>query len=230
MSPLPTKMVKQKDLVNSSVAEFLGGWAVGGKATLTLDTVNGVTTVSFSTTLPGQPESPLQPPPLPATPPRHPQPLPRPRPRRHRGLAQRKRDCLRAALHQAALAGCSSPSSTPSVAAAPVAPPPQRLSGTQRSPTWTPSTRMEEEVPSTPDHVVQEEMPATRHRFKWNDEDIDASIEEATRIHNEMGGTGRCHFCDFTCEPNPCQLQPWYSDVMNDHIEASHPEEWEWFA
>ena len=43
-------MVKQKDLVNSSVAEFLGCWAVGGKATLTLDTINGVTTVSFTST------------------------------------------------------------------------------------------------------------------------------------------------------------------------------------
>ena len=74
-------------------------------------------------------------------------------------------------------------------------------------------------------NVVQKDMPATRHRFMWNDEDIDASIEEATRIHNERGGTGSCHFCDFTCEPNPCLLQPWYSDVMNDHIEDSHPEE-----
>ena len=29
----------QKDLVKSSVAEFLGCWALGGKATLTLNTV-----------------------------------------------------------------------------------------------------------------------------------------------------------------------------------------------
>ena len=91
-------------------------------------------------------------------------------------------------------------------------------------------TRMEEETPSTPDPIDDMDMPATKYRFKWNDDDIDASIAEATRIHNEMGGTGKCHFCDFTCEPNPCKLQPWYSDEMNDHIEVSHPEAWEWFA
>ena len=111
-------MIKQKDLVKSSVAEFLGCWALGGKATLTLDTESGVTTVSFTTTLPGHPEAPLHPPTLPAGPPQHPQP----RPRRHRGQAQRERDRLRAARHQAALAGALPPSTTPPLAAAPVAP------------------------------------------------------------------------------------------------------------
>ena len=113
-------MLKQKDLVNSSVAEFLGCWALGGKATLTLDTESGVTTVSFTTTLPGHPEAPLHPPPLPAGPPQ--QPRPQPRPRRHRGQAQRERDRLRAARHQTALAAALPPSTTPPLAAAPVAP------------------------------------------------------------------------------------------------------------
>ena len=82
-------------------------------------------------------------------------------------------------------------------------------------------------IPSTPDHRV---MPANRYMFKWNEEDIDGSIEEATKVHNEMGGTGRCHFCDFTCKPNQCKLQPWYNHEMNEHLEAVHLEEWEWFA
>ena len=38
--------------MHCSVAEFLGCWAVEGQATLTLNTINGVTTVSFNTTLP----------------------------------------------------------------------------------------------------------------------------------------------------------------------------------
>ena len=105
-------MAKQKDLVNSSVAEFLGCWAVGGKANLTLDTVNGVTTVSFTTTLPGHPESPLHPPPLPADAPAAPTPPPSPPRRpRHRGPAQRERNNERAARHQAALAGTASAAS-----------------------------------------------------------------------------------------------------------------------
>ena len=124
MSPLPARMLQQKDLVNSSVAEFLGCWAVGGKATLTLNTVNSVTTVAFTTTLPGHPEAPLHPAPLPAGPPQ--QPLPGPR--RHRGPAQRDRDRLRAARHQAAKTVVTAPvvSSSPKSVTALVAssPPP----------------------------------------------------------------------------------------------------------
>ena len=223
-------MLSQKDLVNSSVAEFLGCWAVGGEATLTLNTLNGVTTVSFTTTLPGHPEAPLHPAPHSAGPPQH-RP---PQPRRHRGPAQKKRDRLRAARHQAALAGALPP---PTLAAAPVAPStPEALRNAERSDldnlnvSCTSETRMEEEAPSISDSLDLEDIPATRNIFQWNEEDIDWSIEEATRVHNEMGGTGKCHFCDFTCQPNPCKLQPWYSHVMNDHIEAIHPEAWEWFA
>ena len=51
MSPLPVKTVKQKKAVLSSVAEFLGCWALGGKATLSLSTMDGVTTYSYSSTL-----------------------------------------------------------------------------------------------------------------------------------------------------------------------------------
>ena len=38
MSPLPVKMILKKEVVLNSVAEFLGCWAVGGKATLSLNT------------------------------------------------------------------------------------------------------------------------------------------------------------------------------------------------
>ena len=36
MSPLPVRMILKKEVVLNSVAEFLGCWAVGGKATLSL--------------------------------------------------------------------------------------------------------------------------------------------------------------------------------------------------
>ena len=61
MSPLPVRMVLKKEVVLNSVAEFLGCWAVGGKATLSLNTQDGVTTITFSNTLSGHPEDPLHP-------------------------------------------------------------------------------------------------------------------------------------------------------------------------
>ena len=62
MSPLPARMIFKKEVVINSVAEFLGCWAVGGKATLSLSTVDGVTTIAFSNSLSGHPEAPLHPP------------------------------------------------------------------------------------------------------------------------------------------------------------------------
>ena len=103
-------MIKKKEVVLNSVAEFLGIWAVKGQATLSLTTQDGVTTVTFSHSLSGHPEDPLHPPP--AAPQRR-------RRRRHRGPARRERDRLRAVRHQAALAGVppASPSSVVSAAA-----------------------------------------------------------------------------------------------------------------
>ena len=37
----------------------------------------------------------------------------------------------------------------------------------------------------------------------WKEDDEDWSIDETLRIANEMGRSGKCFFCDFTCEPNP---------------------------
>ena len=103
-------MAQQKDLVYSLVAEFLGFWAVRGKANLTLDRVNGVTTVSFTTTLPGHPESPLHPPPLPAgAPAPFKPPIPPPPRPRHRGSAEKERNRQRAARHQTAMAMSTGP-------------------------------------------------------------------------------------------------------------------------
>ena len=93
-SPLPARMILQKDLVFSSVAEFLGCWAVGGKANLSLNTLDGITTVSFTTSLLGHPEAPLHPPASSADPQQHPR-------RRHHGPAQRERDRQCSARHQA---------------------------------------------------------------------------------------------------------------------------------
>ena len=94
-------MVLKKEVVLNSVAEFLGCWAVGGKATLSLNTQDGVTTITFSNTLSGHPEDPL-----------HPPPSTQHRRRRHRGPARRERDRQRAARHQAAQAGAP-PASQP---------------------------------------------------------------------------------------------------------------------
>lgn len=221
-------MIKMKEKVTSAVAEFLSCWAVGGKATLTLDTVNSVTTFSFSNSLHGHPEAPLHPPPPPAAPPRN-------RRRRHRGPAQRERDRLRAARHQAAKAGAPPPSSP--TAAAPAAPStPEGLRNSERSNLDTLTTspmeekREEEEVSSSPDHSDHKpNIPATRYIFQWNEEDLDWSVNEARRVHNEMGKSGKCHFCDFSCEPN-LGVQSWFNPPLLDHLEEVHPETEEWFA
>ena len=101
-------MILKKEVVLNSVAEFLGVWAVGGKATLSLNTQDGVTTIAFSHPLSGHPEDPLHPPPAPTGP----APQRRRRRRRHRGPARRERDRQRAARHQAAQAGAP-PASQP---------------------------------------------------------------------------------------------------------------------
>ena len=145
MSPLPTRMILKKEVVLNSVAEFLGCWAVGGKATLSLNTQDGVTTISFSNTLSGHPEDPLHPPPA----------LQRRR-RRHRGQARRERDRQRAARYQAAQAGAP-PASLP-ISASPAAPStPEHLRDSGRSAMDTVSIsppkeieREELEVPSEP--------------------------------------------------------------------------------
>ena len=58
-------MIKKKELVLNSVAEFLGIWAASGEASLSLSTKDGVTTIAFSHTLSGHPDDPLLPPPAP---------------------------------------------------------------------------------------------------------------------------------------------------------------------
>ena len=150
-------------------------------ANLTLNTVNSVTTVSFTTTLPGHPDAPLYPPPLPAGPPQHPRP--QPWSQRHRGPAK------------AALAGALSLSSTSPSTVAPVAPStPETLRNSEKSDLDTlnisnlSETRMGEEEPSTPDHMDHIDMPATRYMVKLNDDDIDNSITEATRILRKWVG------------------------------------------
>ena len=80
MSPLPARMILKKEVVLNSVAKFLGCWAVGGEATLSLTTKDGVTTITSSNSLSGHPEAPLHPPPAPAG--------PAPRRRRHQGNKQ----------------------------------------------------------------------------------------------------------------------------------------------
>ena len=218
MSPLPVKMILKKEVVLNSVAEFLGCWAVGGKATLSLNTQDGVTTIAFSNTLSGHPEDPLHPPPA----------LQRRR-RRHRGPARRERDRQRAARHQAALAGA--PPASPSPAAAPATPStPEVLRNSEGSSlvtlTISPTNekREEEEDPSSPD-LKPGDPPW------WKEDDIDWSVNETNRIMNEQGRTGKCYFCDFSCEPNlNSEPSPWYNLPLLDHQEEVHPETEEWFA
>ena len=97
-------MIKKKEVVLNSVAEFLGIWAVSGEASLSLETKDGVTTIALTHSLSGHPEDPLHPPPAPTQ-----------RRRRHRGPARRERDRQRAARHQATQLGQAgaSPASPP---------------------------------------------------------------------------------------------------------------------
>ena len=102
-----TKMKTSVDIVRGAVAEFLGCWAAGGEATLSLSTKGGTATVSFNPSL-GRPDAPLYPPPPPmekkdATSPAT------PRHRRRRGPAQKERDRKRAACYQEARATLPSP-------------------------------------------------------------------------------------------------------------------------
>ena len=95
--------------VVASVTEFLSVWAHGGKASLNLSTSDGLTTVGFTCTLghPGAPHS------IPAFSPPPPPPTSSPfcRPR-HRGPAEKEKNCLRAARHQAAQAKAAAPASS----------------------------------------------------------------------------------------------------------------------
>ena len=182
MSPLPVRMVLKKEVVLNSVAEFLGCWAVGGKATLSLNTQDGVTTITFSNTLSGHPEDPL-----------HPPPSPQRRRRRHRGPARKERDRQRVARHQAAQAGA--PPASPSQAAVPAAPStPEVLRNTEGSsldtltisPTIEKREELEEENPSSPD-LKPGDPPW------WREDNIEWSVEETQRIMHEQGKSGKCY-------------------------------------
>ena len=65
MSTLPVRMIKKKEVVLNSVADFLSIWAVRGEASLSLTTKDGVTTIAFTHFLSGHSEDPLHPPPSP---------------------------------------------------------------------------------------------------------------------------------------------------------------------
>ena len=152
-------MIKKKEVVLNSVAEFLGIWAVKGQVTLSLTTQDGVTTVTFSHSLSGHPEDPLHPPP--AAPQRR-------RRRRHRGPARRERDRQRAVRHQAVLGGVPPASPSAGAASAPAASfTPEVLRNTEESNlatlTITPNSerREENEDPSTLDRADHPEPPPT---------------------------------------------------------------------
>ena len=149
-------MIQKKEVVLNSVAEFLGIWAVRGKATLSLETKEGVTTIAFSHSLSGHPEDPLHPPPVPSG-------LPQQRRRRRRGPARRERDRQRAARHQAAQAGATlaSQAATPST--------PEVLRNTEGSsldtltisPTIEQREELVEEDPSSPGSTEVVSPPAS---------------------------------------------------------------------
>ena len=84
--------------------------------------------------------------------------------------------------------------------------------------------REEEEDPSSP-NLKPGDPPW------WKEDDIDWSVKETNRIMNEQGRTGKCYFCDFSCEPNlNSEPSPWYNLPLLDHQEEVHPETEEWFA
>ena len=219
MSPLPVRMTPKKEVVLNSVAEFLGIWALRGECSLSLETKDGVTTIASSHSLSGHPEDPLHPPPAPTG------TSPKRRRRRH-GPARRERDRQRAARHQAAKAGAP-PASPPQLH---LLQPPQlqvlretggsNLDTLAISPT---NEKREEEEEDLPTSNLKPEHPPW-----WKEEDEDWSIDETLRIANEMGRTGKCIFCDFSCEPNP-GVASWYNEPLLDHREEAHPETVQWF-
>jgi hypothetical protein len=81
----------------ASVTEFMTVWALSGEASLNLFTIGGITTIGFNCTLgkPGAPHS------LPPSTPSHPSSSTSRKPR-HQGPAEKERNRLRAARHQAA--------------------------------------------------------------------------------------------------------------------------------
>ena len=202
---------------------FLDIWALRGEASLSLNIKVRVTTIAFTHSLSGHPEDPFHPPPAPSGP--SPQCC-RCR-RRRRGPARRERDRKRAAGHQAAQAGA--PPASPPPAASPAAPStPEGLREAKGSnldtlaisPTNAKREEKEEDLP-IPD--LNPEHPPW-----WKEDDEDWSIDETLRIANEMGRTGKCFFCEFTCEPNP-GVALWYNESLMDHREEAHPETNEWF-
>lgn len=102
-------------MVKSAVAEFIGCWSAGGKASLSLDTQGGATTITFTCTL-GHPDAPLH------------KPSHSHRRKRHRGPAEKQRSRERAALHQMrsklALPTAPSPTFSPSLPSLPISPTP----------------------------------------------------------------------------------------------------------
>ena len=77
----------------------------------------------------------------------------------------------------------------------------------------------------------EEDLPTSNLKPQtawWKEEDEDWSIDETLRIANEMGRTGKCIFCDFSCEPNP-GVASWYNEPLLDHREEAHPETVQWF-
>ena len=88
--------------------EFIQIWALGGNATLNLNTSGGLLKVAFNCTL-GKPSDPHSIPPstAPCTP-----PPPNPHRPRHRGPAQREKNRQRAARHQAARLEATAPVSS----------------------------------------------------------------------------------------------------------------------
>ena len=55
----------------------------------------------------------------------------------------------------------------------------------------------------------------------WKEEDEDLSMKKTQRISDEMGSTGKCYFCRFSCEPDDCS---WYNVPLIDHREEAYPE------
>ena len=167
------------------------------EASLSLTTKDGVTTITFTHSLSGHPEDPLHPPPAATgTSPK------RGRRRRRRGPARRERDRQRAARHQAAQAGAP-PASPPPAAYPAAASTPEGLREAKGSNLDTlaispTNEKREEKEEDLPISDLNPEPPPW-----WKEDDEDWSIDETLRIANEMGRSGKCFFCDFTCEPNP---------------------------
>ena len=212
-------------------------WRMGGNSSLHLTTSSGNVNVGFNLQL-GHPDTPFPSHTSPPFPPSYPSPPPHssppPRPR-HRGPAQREKNCLRAARHQAALrqtplAGPPLTQTTPSTV------PGTSLSSPVTAPVVTSPTMTVS--PSVPN--VSAAVPVATPLVPVVTEPVLMNTPSAASVETvKSSSMFKCEHCDFynesetnitdhvesthkklTC--NHCGIKITSINSMNTHIQSAH--------